>query len=72
MQRPIEMLAHELARLSTRDRKFAADHLARYLEKLQQLRDDIDDGVTSLKGGYGRPLDINNVVGLTLYAPKGE
>ena len=36
--------------------------LKAYLEKLERLRDDIDEGIRSLDAGEGRELDIEEIV----------
>jgi hypothetical protein len=61
MQRMLEEAIEHLKRLPTRDQEAVARHVVVYVEKLRPLRDELDEGIESLKGGYCRPLDIDNL-----------
>jgi hypothetical protein len=57
----IKMLARALAEIATlpeADQEQIGRQLLSHVEKLRQLREELDRGVRSLDAGRGEPLDI--------------
>jgi transposase len=48
----------EIARLPDADQERIGRKLLSHVERLRQLRNDIDSGIRSLDAGEGRPLDL--------------
>jgi hypothetical protein len=58
MVRSLEIAIGELSNLSESDQEQIGQRLLSHVEKLRQLRVEIDKGIRSLDAGEGRPLDI--------------
>jgi hypothetical protein len=62
MVRTLETAIAEVARLSEADQEQIARRLLAHVEKLRQLRLEIDKGIRSLDAGEGEPLDIEDFI----------
>jgi hypothetical protein len=60
MVRTLEMAIEEVANLPDADQEQIGRRLLSHVEKLRQLRAEIDKGVRSLDAGEGKPLDIED------------
>jgi hypothetical protein len=58
MVKSIERAIAELAELPEADQEQIGRQLLSHVEKLRQLRADIEKGIASLDSGKGTPLDI--------------
>ena len=58
MVKALEQALAEIATLPDADQKEIGRRLLAHLEKLRQLREEIDKGIRSLDAGQGRLLDI--------------
>jgi hypothetical protein len=58
MVRTLERAIAEVSNLPDADQEQIAQRLLSHVEKLRQLRADIDKGIRSLDAGEGKPLDI--------------
>jgi hypothetical protein len=58
MVRTLEKAIAEVSNLPDADQEQIARRLLSHVEKLRQLRADIDKGIRSLDAGEGEPLDI--------------
>ncbi len=58
MVRTLKMAIEEVANLPDADQEQIGRRLLSHVEKLRQLRAEIDKGVRSLDAGEGKPLDI--------------
>jgi len=58
MVRTLEKAIAEVSNLPDADQEQIGQRLLSHVEKLHQLRADIDKGIRSLDAGEGRPLDI--------------
>jgi hypothetical protein len=52
----------EVTNLNEADQEEIGRKLLSHVEKLRQLREEIDKGVRSLDTGKGAPLDIENLI----------
>ena len=60
MVKTLEMAIAEVASLPDADQEQIGRRLLSHVEKLQQLRIEIDKGIHSLDAGEGKPLDIED------------
>ncbi len=58
MVKTLEQAIVEVANLPVADQEQIGRKLLSHVEKLRQLRVEIDKGIRSLDAGEGRPLDI--------------
>jgi hypothetical protein len=58
MVKALEQAIAEIAMLPDTDQEEIGRRLLWHVEKLRQLRDEIDKGLRSLEAGEGKPLDI--------------
>jgi hypothetical protein len=58
MVKTLEQAIAEVTNLPDADQEQIGRKLLSHVEKLRQLRADIDQGIRSLDAGEGRPLDI--------------
>jgi hypothetical protein len=58
MVKTLEQAIAEVANLPDADQEQIGRRLLLHVEKLRQLRADIDEGIRSLDAGEGNPLDI--------------
>jgi hypothetical protein len=58
MVKALEQAIAQVAELPDADQEQIGRKLLTHVEKLRQLRRDIDEGIQSLDAGQGRPLDI--------------
>lgn len=58
MVKTLEQAMIEAARLPETDQEQIGRRLLLHLEKLRQLRHDIDKGIGSLDAGEAKPLDV--------------
>ena len=58
MVKTLEDAVAEASTLPEADQEQIGRQLLSHIEKLRQLRQDIDRGIGSLEAGGGRPLDI--------------
>lgn len=58
MVKTLEQAIAEVTSLPDADQEQIGRKLLSHLEKLRQLRADIDEGIQSLDAGEGKPLDI--------------
>ena len=58
MVKTLEHAIAQIAELSDADQEQIGRKLLEHVEKLRQLRDDIDAGIRSLDAGQGAPLDV--------------
>jgi hypothetical protein len=62
MVKILEQAIAEVANLKETDQEEIGRKLLAHIEKLRQLRADIDQGINSLDAGKGAPLDIDEFV----------
>ena len=60
MVKSLELAIAELANLPDADQEQIARRLISHVEKLRDLRADIDQGLRSLDAGEGQPLNIED------------
>ncbi len=60
MVKALEQAIAKVAELPDADQEQIGRKLLSHVEKLRELRGDIDAGVQSLDAGRGRPLDIED------------
>jgi hypothetical protein len=60
MIKVLEQAIAVLSRLPDSDQEQIGHRLLSHVEKLRQLRAEIDKGIRSLDAGEGRPLDIDD------------
>jgi hypothetical protein len=60
MVRTLEKAFAEVSNLPEADQEQIGQRLLSHVEKLRQLRVEIDKGIRSLDAGEGRPLDIED------------
>jgi hypothetical protein len=58
MMKTLEQAIAEVTNLPDADQEQIGRKLLSHVEKLRQLRADIDQGIRSLDAGEGRPLDV--------------
>ena len=58
MVKALEQAIAEIATLPDADQEEIGRRLLSHVEKLRQLREEIDKGLRSLDAGQGQPLDI--------------
>jgi len=58
MMKTLEQALAQVAVLPEEDQEQIGRQLLSHIQKLRQLRADIDQGIRSLEAGEGRPLDI--------------
>lgn len=62
MVRTLEQAIAEVSNLPDADQEQIGRRLLTHVEKLRQLRSEIDKGIRSLDAGKGTPLDIEKFV----------
>jgi hypothetical protein len=62
MVKSLELAIAEVASLPEADQEQIGRRLLSHVEKLRQLRAEVDKGIQSLDAGKGKPLDIENFV----------
>jgi hypothetical protein len=62
MVKTLEQAIAEVTALSDADQEEIGRKLLSHVEKLRQLRVEIDKGIRSLDAGKGRPLDIEGFI----------
>ena len=62
MVKTLERAMEELASLPEADQEQIGLRLMSHVDKLRQLRIDIDKGLRSLDAGEGKPLDIEEFI----------
>jgi hypothetical protein len=60
MVKSLELAIAEVATLPDVDQEQIGRQLLSHIEKLRQLRSEIDKGIRSLDAGAGRPLDVED------------
>ena len=60
MVKSLELAIAEVANLPDADQEQIGRRLLSHLEKLRQLRDEVDKGIRSLDAGEGTPLDVED------------
>ncbi len=60
MVKSLELAIAEVANLPDADQEQIGRRLLSHVEKLRQLRAEIDEGIRSLDAGAGRPLDVED------------
>jgi hypothetical protein len=60
MVKTLELAIEEVANLPDADQEQIGRRLLSHVEKLRQLRVEIDKGIRSLDAGEGKPLDIED------------
>jgi len=60
MVKVLEQAIAEIATLPDADQEQIGQRLLSHVEKLRQLRAEIDKGIRSLDSGEGKPLDIED------------
>jgi hypothetical protein len=58
MVKALEQAIAEIATLPDADQEEIGRRLLSHVEKLRQLREEVDKGIRSLDAGQGQPLDI--------------
>jgi len=62
MVKTLEVAIAEIASLPDADQEQIGQQLLSHVEKLRQLRSEIDKGISSLDAGEGRPLDVEDFI----------
>ncbi len=62
MVKTLEQAIAEVARLPDTDQEAIGRRLLTHVEKLRQLRGEIDKGIQSLDAGKGKPFDVDAFV----------
>jgi len=60
MAKSLEIAIAEIANLPDADQEQIGRRLLSHIEKLRQLRAEVDQGIRSLDAGEGKPLDIED------------
>jgi hypothetical protein len=60
MVKTLEKAIAEISNLPDADQEVIGQRLLSHVDKLRQLRAEIDKGIRSLDAGEGRPLDIED------------
>ena len=60
MVKTLEIAIAEVSNLPAADQEQIGQQLLSHVEKLRQLRAEIDKGIRSLDAGEGKPLDIED------------
>jgi hypothetical protein len=60
MVKTLELAIAEVSNLPEADQEQIGQRLLSHVEKLRQLRAEIDKGIRSLDAGQGKPLDIDD------------
>jgi hypothetical protein len=60
MVRTLEKAIAEVSNLPDADQEQIGQQLLSHVEKLRQLRAEIDKGIRSLDAGEGKPLDVED------------
>ena len=60
MVRTLEIAIAEVSNLPDADQEQIGQRLLSHVEKLRQLRVEIDKGIRSLDAGDGKPLDVED------------
>ena len=60
MVKSLERAIAEVAALPDADQEQIGRRLLEHVEKLRQLRTEVDRGIRSLDAGEGRPLDVED------------
>jgi hypothetical protein len=69
MTKLLQQAFEAASRLSNEEQDRIARELTAYLEKLERLRADIDEGIRSLDAGEGREIEIEELLGRVLAWP---
>jgi hypothetical protein len=70
MTRLLQQAFEAASRLPDAEQDRIGRELKAYLDKLERLRADIDEGIRSLDAGEGRELDIEEFLGRVLALPR--
>ena len=62
MVKTLQKAIAEVASLPDADQEEIGRKLLSHVEKLRQLRADIDQGIASLDAGEGKPIDIEQFI----------
>jgi hypothetical protein len=62
MVKTLQKAIAEIASLPDTDQEEIGRKLLSHVEKLRKLRADIDEGITSLDAGKGKPLDTEQFI----------
>jgi hypothetical protein len=62
MVKTLELAIAEVANLPDADQEQIGQRLLSHVEKLRQLRADVDTGIRSLDAGEGEPLDVEDLL----------
>jgi hypothetical protein len=62
MVKSLELAIAEVANLPEADQEQIGRRLLSHVEKLRQLRMEVDKGIRSLDEGAGRPLDLEDFI----------
>jgi hypothetical protein len=63
MVKTLERAIAEVSNLPDADQEEIGRRLLSHVEKLRELRNEIDKGLNSLDAGEGRPLDVEGLLG---------
>ncbi len=63
MVKALEQAIAEIATLPDAEQEEIGRRLLSHMQKLRQLREEIDKGIQSLEAGEGKPLDISEFLG---------
>jgi len=63
MVKSLELALAEVANLPEADQEQIGRQLLSHVEKLRQLRAEVDKGIRSLDAGEGKPLDVEEFLG---------
>jgi len=63
MVKSLELALAEVANLPEADQEQIGRQLLSHVEKLRQLRAEVDKGIRSLDAGEGKPLDVEDFLG---------
>jgi hypothetical protein len=64
MTKALRQALARVERLPAADQEIIGRHVLQHVEKLRQLRNDLDAGVHSLDAGKGEELDMNDVLSI--------
>jgi hypothetical protein len=62
MTKTLEQAIAQIASLPEAEQDKIGRELLAHVEKLRNLRTDIEQGLRSLESGAGKPLDINDII----------
>lgn len=62
MTAKLEQAMAELVQLPTVVQDLVADEMLSQIAKVRSLREDLDEGLTSLAAGRGRAIDVEDVI----------